>query len=489
MLACAGTFHAGAQELDSLRCNALETRLDEYFTALEHEAPEFKMQECDFLIGSCTDSLVRQFVALKAYGQYLDSPVMGDEAVAIYLLDKWFFSGKVRMRNDEDLMYAKIFADFNRSSLIGMKAPELNLYLPDGSPMELFGDEDVRGRLKVLYFYDTDCPKCRLETALLRNLLMTEDYPADFFAIYAGNDFEAWQEYVSEKLGSIGCKATIMHLWDPELDSDFQRKYGVVVTPRLFLVSADGTIIGRGLSVSALGQMLDRMFGRDELEYGSEESAALFDGMFNACGASVLREDVAEIADRIAWATLEKGDTLMFSQMSGDLLYYLSSKTGEGYKEGTAYLINEYIEGRGDIWKTEDDSLKIIGLSQILSDLLSKAAPGTLVPDIAAGGELLSSRGTKTGKYRLRKLGARRNIIIFHTEGCPYCEAEIAKARELAADDKGVRVFLVNVDMAVKSDQALAEKLFDSFDLSSLPFLMETDRKGRVLRRYFSLSM
>lgn len=108
MLACAGTFHAGAQELDSLRCNALETRLDEYFTALEHEAPEFKMQECDFLIGSCTDSLVRQFVALKAYGQYLDSPVMGDEAVAIYLLDKWFFSGKVRMRNDEDLMYAKI---------------------------------------------------------------------------------------------------------------------------------------------------------------------------------------------------------------------------------------------------------------------------------------------------------------------------------------------------------------------------------------------
>lgn len=111
------------------------------------------------------------------------------------------------------------------------------------------------------------------------------------------------------------------------------------------------------------------------------------------------------------------------------------------------------------------------------------------MPDIAAGGELLSSRGTKTGKYRLRKLGARRNIIIFHTEGCPYCEAEIAKARELAADDKSVRVFLVNVDMAVKSDQALAEKLFDSFDLSSLPFLMETDRKGRVLRRYFSLSM
>ena len=257
------------------------------------------MQECDFLIGSCTDSLVRQFVALKAYGQYLDSPVMGDEAVAIYLLDKWFFSGKVRMRNDEDLMYAKIFADFNRSSLIGMKAPELNLYLPDGSPMELFGDEDVRGRLKVLYFYDTDCPKCRLETALLRNLLMTEDYPVDFFAIYAGNDLDAWQEYVSEKFGSIGCKATIMHLWDPELDSDFQREYGVVVTPRLFLVSADGTIIGRGLSVSALGQMLDRMFGRAELEYGSEESAALFDGMFNACGASVLREDVAEIADRL----------------------------------------------------------------------------------------------------------------------------------------------------------------------------------------------
>lgn len=484
---CMPLCHAGAQGLDSLRRNALETRLGEYFGALEHETPEFKMQECDFLVGSCTDSLVRQFVALEAYGHYLDSPVMGDEAVAIYILDKWFFSGKVKMRSDEELMYAKVFADFNRNSLIGMKAPQLQMYGPDGSQVTVFGDDDPGGRIRVMYFYDTGCAKCKLETAMLRNLLSSGDYAVDLYAVYSGDDKDAWDGYRATRLGDFPADVRVFHLWDPDLESDFQRKWGVLVMPRLFLVSPDGTIIGRGLTASALGQMLDRIFRSTELEYGSEESAALFDGMFAASGETVTKDDVAEIADRIAWATLEKGDTLMFRQMSGDLLYYLSDKSGEGYKEGTRYLIGKYIKDRGDIWKTQDDTLKITGLSLILDDLLSKALPGTLLPDVKVPGRLLSAGKAKEGVFSLRRPSSGRHIIIFHTEGCPYCSAEIAAAEELVANDRKLRVLLVNVDMIAASGTELSEVLFDAFDLSSLPLLVETDRKGRVVRRYFSL--
>jgi hypothetical protein len=44
---------------------------------------------------------------------------MGAEAVAIHVLDKWFIDGPVRMYDDVDLLHARIFADFNRQSLIG----------------------------------------------------------------------------------------------------------------------------------------------------------------------------------------------------------------------------------------------------------------------------------------------------------------------------------------------------------------------------------
>ncbi|MDE5956271.1 MAG: redoxin domain-containing protein [Bacteroidales bacterium] len=487
MLACAGTFHAGAQGLDSLRAQALETKLDEYFRALDYENPEFKKQECDFLVGSCSDSLVRQFVALRAYEHYAGSPVMGDEAVAIHIFDKWFLSGMVRMRDDGELLRARIFADFNRSSLIGMTAPSIAMQSLEGSTVELFSSGDACGTFRVLYFYDTGCSKCRLETLMLRNLFTSGDFPVEFYAIYSGDNEEKWREYASEEFGTVSGRTGIVHLWDPGLDSDFQRKYGVLATPRLFLVAPDWTIVGRGLDAAALGRMLDMIFSEKELEYGSDESVALFDGMFTDGAVAVTSSDVADVADRIASATLDKGDTVMFRQMEGDLLYYLSSKTGEGFKDGTAYLIRTYIKERADIWGNSSDSLKIIGFADILDDLLSKAEPGTFIADVSVPGRLLSSKGEKDGHYSLRSFGKKRGIVIFHTEGCPYCEAEIEAAARLVKSDRQARVLLVNMDDIFETDTVLAETLFDAFDLSSLPFLIEIDKKGKIVRRYFSL--
>ena len=46
---------------------------------------------------------------------------------------------------------------------------------------------------------------------------------------------------------------------------------------------------------------------------------------------------------------------------------------------------------------------------------------------------------------------------------------------------------MVNVDSLMDNDASLASLLMDSFDLSSLPFIMITDSKGVVQRRYVSL--
>jgi hypothetical protein len=43
------------------------------------------------------------------------------------------------------------------------------------------------------------------------------------------------------------------------------------------------------------------------------------------------------------------------------------------------------------------------------------------------------------------------------------------------------------VDDILASDPSLASKLFDSFDLSSLPFIISTDKKGIIDARYMTL--
>ena len=76
-------------QLDSTVRKALDTRLAEYFEAIEFDGPGVQKGECDFLIETCLDSLMRQHVALSAYEHYRDSHVMGSEAVAIHVFDRW----------------------------------------------------------------------------------------------------------------------------------------------------------------------------------------------------------------------------------------------------------------------------------------------------------------------------------------------------------------------------------------------------------------
>lgn len=483
-----------AQQLDSTKRVLLDEKLAEYTAAIEREGIQVQKEECDFLIGSSTDSLVRQHVALRLYDHYMSSKVMGAEAVAIHIFDTWFLPGKVSMGDDMDLMTARVYADFNRQSQIGMPAPELTMYTMDGDVIDLCVQgctvEDGQ-RHTVLFFYDTDCSKCKVESILLSHLLEDEDYPIDFFAIYTGDDQQAWQKYISERFDFQTSRTKITHLWDPTLDSDFQRKYGILQTPRMYLIGPDNFIKGRGLDTYSLALMFSEIFAHPDLTYGNPEMDAFFDNLIATSTMSYVQSDegrrtaVRDAVTYLADSQLHAGDTTMCRQLLGDFLYYLAPKTGQAMKEGTKYLIDEYILGRNDIWNTADDSLKVVGFAEILDDLLSKSVPGSRIADLKVPGEYLTKGKVQFKAKKLRKLKGELNIVVFHTNGCNICAAEIKAARANVSDKKNV--FLVNVDDIFASDPALASRLFDQFDLSTLPHILLTNKKGYILGRYISL--
>lgn len=463
----------------------VSAKLSEYLSAIKHESLDVQKEECDFMIATCTDSLVRHHVALAIYEHYRDSKIMGAEGVAIHVFDKWFLSGKVHMDSEMEMLAAKVFAEFNRRSLIGETASELTMQTPQGETVTVFGGSDRNRKYRIIYFYDTDCAACKVQTILLRHMLEQEDFPVDVIAIYADDDHDAWMKYMKDNFETDIKNATITHLWDPELNSDFQRKYGVIQTPGMFLISPDKTIIGRRLDVPALKTMLNEIFEEKTLEYGSEESMSFFKGIFAEKPSS--SKEVEELADYIAASTMGKGDTLMFRQMSGDMMYYLSLQREEPFKEGLDYLICEYILKRPDIWCTQDDSLKVIGFAEMLDDLLSRSRPGNRVADIKVPATVFTAKKTRQSELSLRRLGGKRNIILFYTEGCSVCKAEKAAAETLLLNDKSLKIIMINVDEVLSSSPSVASALFDSFDLSSLPFIIETDKKGYITRRYISL--
>ena len=228
----------------------LDAKLEEYVKALERQSAAVKEQECDFILETVTLQEIRDHAARKLYNHYRHSPVMGDEAVAIHLFDRWFSPGKVSFEHNDEFSEAQVFADFNRSSLIGMQAPAVTLFAPDGSSLS-FPAAD--GRPKILYFYDTDCASCKITTPVLKRYLNEHPCEADLYAVYVGDSEKDWR-----KARKNDFLTDAIHAWDPELRSDFQRLYGVLTTPKLFLIAPDGTILGRCLDVPALHLLLVR---------------------------------------------------------------------------------------------------------------------------------------------------------------------------------------------------------------------------------------
>ena len=465
--------------------------LEEYFRALEAESVEVKKQESDFIIGECKLDEVRQFTALKVYSHFLESPVMGDEAVAIHVYDTWFASGKVKMGSEVEMLNAGVFAEFNRSSLIGMRAPALTLYGPDGLPGTVFPlDSSVSplksSRLKLLYFFDTGCARCRVMTPALHSALSSHDWPLDVYAVYVGRDPDKWASFRDAFDAGVSPSVEVFHFNDPELESDFQKLYGVLQTPKMFLVGSGDVIIGRNLDVQALGRMMEAEAGGAGHEYGGEESAALFNRLLP--GDRLSRDEILAVAEDISTVTLKQGDTLGYKHLEGDFLYWLTSRRGEEVKDAQKEFIDSYITGSG-LYTTRSDSLQVLSLAGLVSSLYALSPTGSRIPGITVPGKLLSYRGMKEGKFNLARLRGRPSYILFYSERCSSCAAELSAADSLSRlpSFRKARFLLVDVDDILANSPALGRSLLEHFDISSTPYLLETDRKGIIKRRYFSL--
>ena len=248
--------------VDSVAFARLDQMLTGYTAGIERESVEVKKAECDFLISSVRDSLTMQHIALWLYDHYKDSELMGDEAVAIHVYDSWFKPGTIAMRSEFDRLDADIFVTFNRNTLLGMTAPEVELRGPCGRKVKV----PQNGSYSVLFFFDTSCAKCQLEAQVLPGIMEKVEFPTRFYAVYCGQIKKEWRQF-RRKFKIHNRKVGIVHAWDPKMDTDYLRLYGVISTPRLYIADVDGEILGRRLepeSLQEIIQYINTYYGQKE---------------------------------------------------------------------------------------------------------------------------------------------------------------------------------------------------------------------------------
>ena len=456
VLACLLGLSAFAQDYPELGA-----KLEEYFTALAGESAAVQASECDYLIESCNDSLVRQYVALKIYDHYLKSRILGDDAVAVHVADKWLLSGRVPMHNAEELAAADVYATFNRNSLIGKQAPATTILDDSGATVRV----PVPGEYTVLYFYAPGCGTCKAQTLALKELVASGDYP---FRLVSVN--------VNEQAD----------------DSSWQLDYGVLKTPWMFLISPSGVILGRGLDISALRMLLAREFASDNYEYGAESQMERFDQMFAAYGDTLKASHVLDVADYMAARTFGEGNIDSFKQVEGDLLYYMAARRDEALKDAVIPFAAKYLEVP-DVWTSHEDSLQVLSLGKFLCELTARTPVGSVVPALEVYGTLrrkpcLFVRGSRTKVFNLAKLRGKPAYVVFYTGGCGSCAQTLEEVSALVTSRPRVRVLLVDMDALMADYPDMAGQLLDTFDLTVMPYIIELDRKGVITHRYVDLS-
>lgn len=248
---------------DSLRYARLDSALVYYTASIERMDIPVKEEECRFLITSTDDAETSRYIALWLWDFYMDSKLMGDEEVAIFIYDNWFKPGLIEMRSDTDRIMADVFVTFNRSTLLGREAPCIDLQTKCGRKVSIPSHDNY----SILFFYDTSCGKCQLEAKVMPMVLSTIDFPCTLYAVYYGSDKVAWRKF-RKQLKVKGRNIEVIHLWDPEEESDFTRLYGVMSTPRLYVTDPDGVVIGRRLEVENLQEIINYI----KISYGQKEN-------------------------------------------------------------------------------------------------------------------------------------------------------------------------------------------------------------------------
>ena len=450
-----------------------------------------------FIMTGKSDSEIAA-IAYYIYRYYRESRIMGYDEIAVYVADNYFLNGRYKLPDEGAMMEMRLFAETNRQSLIGMPAPALTLQDPAGTEYSIPGGEQD---YTVLYFYDDECPSCQRTTPMLMQYLMSKTAGLNFtvYMIYTQDDREKWLDYMAKVIMAFALpdNVQLVNLWDPEMSSDFVTKYGVISTPKLFVLDRNGIIIGRELTPSALAQVVE--LNESKLTPTETLLEQIFMPMANTA-------DTTELVGTIdTFFEDSKDNPEFFHEIFYTMYQYLKSSPSYTLQRGAAYLANKYIAGMPELWQTVEFTDKGETRGNVIradyssvKEFLDQTALAVLMfyrnPLDRPVSDLLL-RTPKNKEMSIYSIDAEYAVLYFYDMNCALCHSvseEMNKIQKQYADS-GVKVvaiytgtdnkwkkYIKDNDFAWISlwDRKRQSGMFDKYDLMDVPaiYLLDKDK-------------
>jgi thiol-disulfide isomerase/thioredoxin len=229
-----------------------ENKTDEFFKKVVFPTPDSINVQVDRITAKTNrkDDIFK-FIVHYAASMFEREKVMGMDAVFVYTVENYYMTGEAFWADSATTATMTERAMKLKPTLIGQRAPYLNLY--DTTATKKISLYDVQASYTILYFWDSGCGHCKKTTPVLLELYHNlKDKDVKVYAVGTELENDDWKKYIREnELDFINVSDT------PEHPDYFRTMYDIFSTPRIFILDKDKKIIAKQLSVEQIEEFIN----------------------------------------------------------------------------------------------------------------------------------------------------------------------------------------------------------------------------------------
>ncbi|MCC6280670.1 MAG: redoxin domain-containing protein [Saprospiraceae bacterium] len=226
---------------------------------LKRYIKELTPQNPDSLV-KVSDQIIRRVMPYKDYFRFFSNwialqhentktTVMDGEAVYVHIVKTFFTDELATWDTPENLAKLRLHVSEMEASLLGRKGPDVRAMDVNGEYKSIY---ELTAPIVVIFMFSPDCEHCQKEAPEIERLYKKwKPRGVEFFGISISTTDAEWKAFVKKN------GFTFTNVFDPT-NRAIYAKYFVDITPELYVLNKDRTIVAKNLKSEQLETIFER---------------------------------------------------------------------------------------------------------------------------------------------------------------------------------------------------------------------------------------
>ena len=236
-----------------LRTTLIENKINSFFTRVVPNNIDSIIKESEQLIEkSKANPEFYRFVLNMLLSNFEMSGKWSNDNIFVALANKYYLSGQAPWADSLFIKQLAYRVKMMTPTLLGKRIPTTVFTTMNDS--QQFIVDTIPAKILLLYFWSSECDHCKKYTPQLYDLYKRyKDKGVEVVAVTATNNFDEWRQYVKEMQYNDWINCYYRGDYGQLLDL-----YNVYMTPRIFVIDKNKTIIQKDLEVKSIEKILER---------------------------------------------------------------------------------------------------------------------------------------------------------------------------------------------------------------------------------------